>query len=113
MDAGSREHMSCMTLIKITRVVILNPLCCHVYTKTQSKPVKRNIVTVLEVLPGMNLTRIPDWWLEHQDGIVSQEVADDESSIHIDWFVSLHLSQEPQHITLQSTSTEYQQIFHK
>ena len=113
MDTGLRELMSCMTLINLTRVVILNTLCCHVYTKTQSKPVKRNIVTVIEVLPGMNLTRIPDWWLEHQDGIVSQEVADDESSIHIDWFVSLHLGQEPQHITLQSTSTEHQQICHK
>ena len=84
--------------------------CLH---QDSVKPVKRSILTVIEVLPGMNLTRIPDWWLEHQDGIVSQEVADDESSIHIDWFVSLHLGQEPQHITLQSTSTEHQQICHK
>lgn len=49
------------------------------------------------------LTGVPHRWLKHKQCVISQKVADDESSVHVNRFVCFHLSKESQNITLQTT----------
>lgn len=48
--------------------------------------------------------RVPHWRLVHQDGVVRQEVADDEASVLVDGLGGVHASQEAQHVAVQTTS---------
>ena len=49
----------------------------------------------------IRLTRIPDRRLKHENGVIGQEVGDDESALLIDGFARLHTTEEAQDVTVQ------------
>ena len=56
------------------------------------------------------LTRVPDRGLKHQDGVVAEEVGDDEASVLVDGLLRVHACQEPQHVAVQATAVTLHEL---